>query len=88
MFEQGRGAMHVQPPFPLLAIGQVLQDLGLERRAETLRFPDAVVLGGGFEFAERGRIFGLPWGLPKSPVAGSPLRLDATAPLAAGAVKE
>jgi hypothetical protein len=46
MLEQRCGAMQMQSTFAASRDGEVLQDLGLQRGAESFGLPDAVVLGG------------------------------------------
>ncbi|MBB4393721.1 hypothetical protein GGD62_002815 [Bradyrhizobium sp. ERR14] len=52
--EQGDGAVQVEAAFSAFGHRQVLQDLGLQRGTESFRLLDAVVLGGGLQFRERG----------------------------------
>src|SRR3954454_2220524 len=43
MFEQGGGAMQMQSAFAALCDREVLQDLGLKRRAKTFGLSDSIV---------------------------------------------
>ena len=54
MFEQGGGAMQMQSAFTALCDREVLQDLGLKRRAKSFGLPDSIVPGGGLKFCQRG----------------------------------
>jgi hypothetical protein len=46
--------MQMQSPTAALGDGQILQNLGLPRRAEPLCLLDAIVLGGRFQCCQRG----------------------------------
>ena len=54
MREQSGGTVQVEATFSAFRDGQVLQDLGLQRSAESFGLLDAVVLGGGLQLRERG----------------------------------
>ena len=46
--------MHVKLAYAALGDRQILQDFGLERRAESLRVPDAIILCRSFQIRKRG----------------------------------
>ena len=52
--EQDGGTVQMEAAFSAFRDGQVLQDLGLQRGAETFGLLDTVVLGGGLQLGERG----------------------------------
>ena len=52
VIEEGSSPVQMEASFAILRDRQNLQDLGLERGAQTLAFLDAVVLGGSFEFGQ------------------------------------
>jgi hypothetical protein len=54
MLKESGGAMQMHLSVAAFCDGQILQDLGLQRGAKTLRLLDAVVLGGGLEFGKAG----------------------------------
>lgn len=53
MREQRGGAVQVEAAFSAFGDREVLQDLGLQRGAESFRLLDAVILGGGLQLRER-----------------------------------
>lgn len=54
MLQQGGRPMHVKPTFAALGDRKILQDLGLQRRAQALCLLDAVILRRGFQIRKRG----------------------------------
>ena len=54
MFDQGRGAMQMQSAFAALCDREILQDLGLKRRAKSFGLADSIVPGGGLKLCQRG----------------------------------
>src|SRR5215204_380010 len=53
LLEQGGSAMEVQPSSGALGDRQILQNLALQRRAESLDLPDPVIHGSSLELGER-----------------------------------